>query len=151
MSEEQPRNRRTLKIADVDWDLKRPCKDCPFKKSSPFHEGVAAGCLDLMNMIEDGVFAHTCHKTDDRSDSKEGKRWPGRVKHCVGSLYMLIKSGEGKDLQRPLLQAIANGQVDVEDLTRRALTDEECFTLSEFLAFCGDGLRRLWEREANDL
>jgi hypothetical protein len=37
---------------DVDpykfaWDLKTPCSDCPFLRSTPCHSGIAEGLVDM--------------------------------------------------------------------------------------------------------
>jgi hypothetical protein len=135
--------------ADLDWDLKRPCADCPFRRSTPFHAGVCSSALNYLRSIEAHNFSHTCHKTDPASDSEQGQAYGGRLKHCVGSLFMLLKTGDGFDLQMPLLQAAEDGKLDIHELARAAEADEECYTLSEFLAACGAGLERFAFRLRN--
>ena len=105
---------------DVDWDLKRPCADCPFRRGTPFHEGIANGTVDVVHSIELRRFAHTCHKTDNFSDSPEGRRYRGRLKHCAGSLIMLLKTGHGLDLQVPFLKAAEAGKLDIHELSEIA-------------------------------
>lgn len=138
---------RAILPKDIDWDLKRPCADCPFKRSTSWHQGVAANCVETTEAIFGGRFAHTCHKTDGRSDSDEGKRYTGRIKHCRGALLMLTKTGRGMDLQRPLINAIDRGQLDIEELARAAEHDTECFTVPEFLEFQALGAKRKIERK----
>lgn len=43
---------------DVGWDLKSPCGDCPFLKTSQFHQGVAASIPQYIESIESHTFAH---------------------------------------------------------------------------------------------
>jgi hypothetical protein len=126
----------TLKITtfrDLDWDLKRPCQDCPFRRSTPPHEGTAAAAFDTILSLEDHRFAHSCHKTDPRSDSPGGRRLTGRPKHCRGALIMIVKSGKGYDLQLPLLRAGEAGLIDLDELTRAAKADRECYTVTQFV------------------
>jgi hypothetical protein len=127
-----------LTPSDMDWSLRRPCSDCPFRRATPYHVGVARGIWDLILLIDEHRFAHTCHKTDPRSDSPEGQRWKGRTQHCMGSLFMLAKTGRGADLQLPLLEAMQAGKIDAEGLERRAKRDRACYRLGEFLAFYGE-------------
>lgn len=134
-------------FTDLDWDLTKPCNDCPFRRSTPWHEGVAANAVKCAESIQGHKFAHTCHKTDARADSDQGKAWQGRPKHCAGSLIMLIKTGRGLDLQLPLLKAAEAGLVDIQALSRIAKEDKECFTLNEFMRFQGEGLGRLIRRK----
>ena len=126
--------------ADVDWDLKSPSSDCPFRKPTPYHGGVASRALLYAEQIRCGRFAHTCHKTDKRSDSETGKAYQGRPKVCAGSLYMLVKTGEGADLQRAVLNAIDAGKLDIKDLDRRARAGRDCYAVREFIEACAAGL-----------
>lgn len=119
----------------LDWDLKNPCDDCPFLKSSPFHQGVASSLPVVMEMIEAGAFAHTCHKTDTRPECDGPRTWGGRPKHCAGAILMLLKAGDGKDLQRPLIRAIDEGKIDIKDMAARAKRDSRVFRLKELLRF----------------
>lgn len=120
----------------LDWDLKQPCDDCPFTRAAPFHQGVAETLPQNVEAIEAHRFAHTCHKTDNRPYCDGPKTYQGeRPKHCVGALYMLIKSGGSKWMQHAFVQAMDAGRVDVEDLCRRARADRRCFTLRGLLGF----------------
>lgn len=124
-----------LLVSDVDWDLKSPCDDCPFLRTSPFHQGVASAIPKHVEAIQAGAFAHTCHKTDCRPSVDGPKTFKGRAKHCAGALMMLLKTGKGFDLQLPLLQALEQGKFDCRDMLARAKADQRVFTLSQFLAF----------------
>jgi hypothetical protein len=139
----------TKNWSDLHWDLKSPCADCPFRKSTPFHQGVAEGSPDLINSMISGTFAHTCHKTDPRADSEHGKRHTGKLQHCIGALFMLIKTGRGRDLQIPLLRAAEESRLDVHELCKNANADEDCFTLREFIDFQAEGLDRVLLRSRN--
>lgn len=124
-----------LLAADLDWDLKSPCDDCPFLRTSPFHEGVAGSIPKTMEAIEAGAFAHTCHKTDCRPSVDGPRTWRGRTKHCAGALMMLLKTGKGLDLQLPLLQSLEQGKWDAKEMTARAKADKRVFTVGQFIAF----------------
>ena len=137
--------------SDVDWDLKSPCDDCPFLKRSPYHEGVASSLPNYVDSIEAHRFAHTCHKTDARPSVDGPRTWGGRAKHCAGAILMLLKTGNGLDLQLALLQACEDGKLDIHEMTERARRDSSVFTVPELLAFyarkIGDKLRRRRHRD----
>ena len=119
----------------VGWNLKQPCADCPFTKRAPFHEGVAGSLPNYVERIESHQFAHTCHKTDRRPECDGPHTWDGKPEHCAGALMMLLKTGDGKDLQLPLLEALQEGKFDVEEMTRLAKANKNVFTLRELLDF----------------
>jgi len=81
-----------LKLEEVDFSMKAPCSDCPFKRTSPIHSGVAKDLINIHGKIEMGRFAHTCHKTDKRSDGYD-PNYKGGVKHCAGALVMMKNMG----------------------------------------------------------
>jgi hypothetical protein len=138
----------------IDFDLKTPCGDCPFLKSSPFHDGVCESLPQYLDSINMNVFAHTCHKTDNRGSVDGPQNFKGeRAKHCAGAIICLLKTGKGKDLQLPLLQAAERGAIDLDEMSRIAASDVEVFTLAEMLAFYANGLqaraRKLRRRREN--
>lgn len=129
---------------DVGWDRKSPCNDCPFLKTSPFHEGVAGSLPLYMQSIQDGEFAHTCHKTDNRPGCDGPRNWHGeQPQHCVGAILMLMKTGKGMDLQLPLLRAAEAGKIDLREMMDRAKKAANVFTVFELLKFYG---RKLGEK-----
>lgn len=74
---------------EMRFDLKRPCKDCPFREGAPYHEGVLKDIPKYHSLIEKGKMAHSCHMTDPRSDSPAGQAYKGPVQHCAGLLLMM--------------------------------------------------------------
>lgn len=140
-------------VSDVRYDLRNPCADCPFMKTSPFHQGVAKSLPALVESIEAHSFAHTCHKTDTRPQCDgpvAGKETNKPVQHCIGSLMMLLKTGDGKDLQLPMFDAIDAGKLTIEDvnaITKRAKADERVFALPELLRFYYRRLLRMVRRK----
>lgn len=135
--------------SDVHWDLRNPCADCPFIKSSPYHQGVAESIPALCESIDNGSFAHTCHKTDYRKQCDgpvAGKETGRAIQECAGSTLMLLKTGNGKDLQLPLLQAMESGKFSseaVQEMTARAKRDPNIFTIREFLHFYARKLNQM--------
>jgi hypothetical protein len=78
--------------SEVNFNLRRACKDCPFRRSTPHHEGVASDLENLYGQIERGGFLHSCHKTDPRSDGYvEGYKGP--VSHCAGAMTLIKNMG----------------------------------------------------------
>lgn len=141
MSEQKP---YPTKFSDLDWSRLNPCNDCPFLKTTPYHGGVAGSLLKYLDTIEDGNFAHTCHKTDNRPACDGPRDFEGeKPQHCAGALLCLTKTGNGKDLQVPLLQAAEAGLLDLKALTARAKLAKFVFTLPEMVRFY---LRELSER-----
>lgn len=88
-----PAQRAQVETTSLRYDLRTPCKDCPFRKDVPLHDGVADSLPKLMGQFMGGDDAfHTCHKTDPRSDSAEGQAFRGPIQHCAGFLIMLRRS-----------------------------------------------------------
>ena len=130
---------------ELDWSRTHPCADCPFLRTSPFHQGVASGAPLLVQAISNNGAAHTCHKTDNRPSCDGPRNYPGDPQHCAGFLLMLLKTGRGFDLQIPLLQAAEAGKLDLEKMMALSKRSPKVFRLSEFLAFCEKELRKMEE------
>lgn len=135
---------------DLDWDMKAPCSDCPFAKASAFHQGICRSLPGYLEVIERGHFAHSCHQTDPRPEVDGPRTFKGTPKHCYGALMTLLKSGEGADLQQPLIQAIDAGKLDIHALDAAAKKDEACFTLDEMRAFYAAELKRRYNLKDDD-
>ena len=103
-------------MEQIRWDLKKPCQDCPFKYDTADHAGVARDAHEVIWGLESGNFAHTCHKTDVRSDCPTAK---GPAQHCAGLMIMAKKSNR---VTEPMLRA----GVDIED-------DPEVMTTRDYL------------------
>lgn len=83
----------------MKFDLKTPCKDCPFRSDRPGYLRKARAreistALDPRHLGGGSTF--TCHKTtvpaDD--DDEDGGMVDGpNAQHCAGALIMLEKSG----------------------------------------------------------
>jgi len=130
-------------VNNVGWDLKAPCGDCPFLKTSPFHEGVAGSISSYVESIQSGVFAHTCHKTDNREACDGPKNYKGeRPQHCVGAIMMLLKTGHTLDYQMPLLHAAERGEIDLKAMHEAATANENVFTVGQLLKFYADELAK---------
>lgn len=113
----------TVKIVDTDYesqlnyDMKEPCNDCPFRKSTPWDmKGVG---IDKLNFMVDTIVygqegAHTCHKTDPRADYEPAKDYKGGLQHCVGFLRMCEKGFSRKLSSRTgtAHRAILAGKLD---------------------------------------
>ena len=140
-------------VKDVDWSRKHPCGDCPFLRTSPFHWGVAGSLETYASSIDRGIFAHTCHKTDNRKTCDGPRNHDGQAQHCVGAILMLLKTGNGCDLQLPLLQAAEAGKIDIVDMSKRAEQSPQVFTWLEMLRFylreTGKLLKRKRRRRRN--
>jgi len=81
----------------VKWDLKRPCKLCPFRKE----EGVIRfACRERAEEIEESAYRNgfVCHEhstyVEDNEYGEGGYTFgPDGEQHCVGALMMYLDSG----------------------------------------------------------
>lgn len=72
--------------------MRKPCNDCPFKKSSPL-VGAPDWVKDVaVRNLEDEYFSHSCHKTDPKADGFVGGQ---KVIECAGRLRMLFNEMDG--------------------------------------------------------
>ncbi len=124
-----------LPVDAIEWDLQDACNDCPFKKTTPAHEGIAKSIPFYCDTIEANRFSHTCHKTDNRQSVDGPRNYGGKPKHCFGAIMMLLRTGNGKDLQIPLLEAAQDKKLDIQALAERAKTDDRFHTLPELVRF----------------
>lgn len=135
-------------MTDVNWKVKNPCGDCPFLRTSPFHEGVAGSIPGMMESIANNTFSHSCHKTDNRPTCDGPRNYVGETpEHCAGSILMLLKTGRGFDLQLPFLKAADEGKVDIVEWARRAKAANNVFTVPEMLRFYTKHLARHIRRD----
>jgi hypothetical protein len=80
------------------FDVKRPCKDCPFVKGSSTNQTLRPGRLEEIahDITHDGHFF--CHKTIDYNDDQrehEEKFSPKEGEHlCAGSILYMQREGK---------------------------------------------------------
>ncbi len=77
---------------EIHFDLKKPCDDCPFRRDVPCHDGVMGDLIGIWGKVEHGNFAHSCHKTDPRSDGFVDS-YKGPTQHCAGAIIMIKNMG----------------------------------------------------------
>jgi hypothetical protein len=102
------------------FDLKKPCKDCPFLKNSPMREVLHSDRLPqiVSDLLSDDHKVFTCHKTinyKERVDEVENETFypqPGN-QMCMGSMIFLQKMGRPHISQRV---AYAIGLLNHKDL-----------------------------------
>lgn len=91
----------------MNFDLKRPCKQCPFRTDVPGY--LTKGRVDELKgalVAQDGVFS--CHKTVDYSDDDgyddcdvPQPRVPSAdEQHCAGALILLEKLEQPNQMMR---------------------------------------------------
>lgn len=128
----------TVKSSDVGYDLVAPCNDCPFRKSTPFDEGVASDLTEFIPIMERGEFVFSCHKTDHRAvrpGERDARQVQGKVQHCVGTILMCEKSGMG---QVAYVTAHVKKRFDIKKLRG----SDEVSTFKEFIDKYYKGLRK---------
>lgn len=69
------------------FDVKQPCKDCPFIEGGNMQRSLAEGRLDGIksDLMADKTFS--CHKTVDYEHGDRRKE-----KHCAGAMIYLYKN-----------------------------------------------------------
>ena len=76
----------------MKFNLKKPCKQCPFSRGSIDGWLGEDRAEEIINSISDQDGSFTCHKTD-RDKSKEAE-------HCAGALILLEKVDMPNQLMR---------------------------------------------------
>lgn len=102
---------------DLRFDLTTPCADCPFRHDVPLHDGVGGDLPVLLGRMLLGTAAHSCHKTDSRSDCESAKSFTGPIQHCAGLMIMLERAGEPSNA---MLRAEREGKLDRKKLNMSA-------------------------------
>lgn len=76
----------------MKFNLKKPCKDCPFVKGSSTNTTLAEGRLDgiVHDILHDASFV--CHKTLE-------KEW-NEQEHCAGALIYLERQKRPNQIMR---------------------------------------------------
>lgn len=106
---------RLIDEAELRYDLRRPCADCPFRRDVPKHEGFGSGLAELyLAMFIMGTKGHTCHMTDPMGDSLAGQRFEGPLQHCAGALILMRR--ESIEPPSSVTRAIDDGRFDFDQL-----------------------------------
>lgn len=76
----------------MKFDMKKPCKECPFIKGSATNITLREGRLDgIVNEISNGS-TFTCHKTLDKKSSEQ--------QHCAGAMIYLERDNNPNQMMR---------------------------------------------------
>lgn len=75
----------------MNFNMKKPCQDCPFRPGSSTNETLAEGRLDEIVSDIRGGSAFICHKTLDHVKNNE---------HCAGALVFLEREDRPNQLMR---------------------------------------------------
>ncbi|NUJ17456.1 hypothetical protein FKN04_12810 [Bacillus glycinifermentans] len=77
----------------MKFDLKKPCKDCPFIKGSSTNRTLSKERLDsIVDDITNNDMTFTCHKTLDLVK--------GEQQHCAGALIYLEREDNPNQMMR---------------------------------------------------
>lgn len=79
------------------FNLKSPCKDCPFRTDINFHLDTER-VVEITNALVCGQ-SFACHKTTIHDDDGESVRHDGEM-HCAGAMIMLEKMGLPNQIMR---------------------------------------------------
>ncbi|ALN97773.1 hypothetical protein Bp8pS_094 [Bacillus phage vB_BpuM-BpSp] len=77
------------------FNLKKPCKDCPFVKGSSTNTTLIEGRLDGIkyDLLNNHTFS--CHKTVDYDKNNKNNE-----QHCVGAMLYLYKENRPNQMMR---------------------------------------------------
>lgn len=82
----------------MNFDLKKPCKDCPFRTDNNFILNVDR-VDEICHSITAGDQSFTCHKTSHFDE--DGQPYPHKKEqHCAGALIMLEKMDDPNQMMR---------------------------------------------------
>lgn len=83
----------------MNFDLKRPCKDCPFRTDViPYLRPSRAREITDSLIRQQGTFS--CHKTNDFGGDDGEAIETSKTQHCAGATIMLEKLGRPNQLMR---------------------------------------------------
>ena len=104
----------------MNYNLKRPCDNCPFRREGgiPLHPARIHDIADMMLDWQGGTFP--CHKTvdhDDRNTTTE--------KHCAGALIFADKNGNATQMMRIAGRLRMFNPDELEDVDAVWATKEE--------------------------
>lgn len=74
------------------FDLRKPCKDCPFRTDRDFAL-LAERRLEIGASLERGEW-FPCHETTAEDDETLERRANSDSQHCAGVMIMLMKCGQ---------------------------------------------------------
>lgn len=101
----------------LHYDLRTPCDDCPFLRGNKHEYTENALGEYIARLLEGSDIAHTCHKTDPRSDCKSAQDYKGEIQHCAGAMILSIRERRIPD---QLAAAIFAGKVNRKGLNMKA-------------------------------
>ena len=90
-------------MSDFRWDLKRPCKHCPFRTDDT---AIRFAARSRAEEIEESAYRNgfPCHQHAEFADEEEDGEYrqsgyhaadDGSSQHCAGALLMYLMSGSG--------------------------------------------------------
>ncbi len=86
----------------MNFDLRRPCKDCPFRTDIPGFLSKARA-REITRAITDGQGTFSCHKLNDFTEDDEGEPVViegDKAQHCAGALIFLERINRPNQMMR---------------------------------------------------
>jgi hypothetical protein len=79
----------------VKFDLKTPCKNCPFRTDAT---AIRFSCRERAEEIEESAYRHgfPCHLSAELNEDDEngGYEFGANTQHCAGALLMYLKGDD---------------------------------------------------------
>lgn len=84
----------------MDYDMKKPCETCPFRRGTVMR--LREGRVEeiVSNMLNPGGGEFPCHKTIINNDDDEGFSQTPHTKHCAGALIFAEKNERMNQMMR---------------------------------------------------
>jgi len=87
----------------TNFNLRRPCGDCPFRDDKPFYLGESRR-EEIVESITTGDQSFQCHQTThhdgEHFDDEGYYHAEGDEEHCAGAMTLLEKNGRANQMMR---------------------------------------------------
>lgn len=98
----------------MNFDLKKPCADCPFKNDKPYQKGWLGRerAIEIAETLVEKDQTFQCHKTLDLG--------PKKHQHCAGATIMLEHMGKPNQMMR-IMERIGSYDPTKVDMENEAI------------------------------
>ncbi|ABO60538.1 hypothetical protein Bcep1808_7668 (plasmid) [Burkholderia vietnamiensis G4] len=83
----------------MNFDLKKPCKDCPFRSDITFHLNTER-VEEICDAITRKQQTFACHKTTQHDDETGDHIPHDKEQHCAGALILLERMNKPNQMMR---------------------------------------------------
>lgn len=84
----------------MNFDLKKPCKLCPFRTDCPANRPGEDRAEEIAESITTRQQSFPCHETTEFDDDGDRKLGNKKEQHCAGAMILLERLGEPNQMMR---------------------------------------------------